>query len=54
MKNWKTTAGGVIAALGLFLIGQSNPIAHLVGQLLAPLGAFLTGLAATDGATPAA
>ena len=53
MKNWKTTLGGVIAALGLFLIAQPNPLEHLAGEILAPLGAFLTGLAATDG-TPAA
>lgn len=53
MKHWQTTAGGVITALGLFLIGQDNPIAHLVGQVLAPLGAFLTGWAATDSAKSA-
>ena len=49
MKNWKTTVGGIVTALGLFLITQDNPVIHLAGQILAPLGAFLTGLAATDG-----
>lgn len=53
MKNWKTTVGGIITATGLFLMAQTNPIAHLAGQILAPVGAFVTGLAATDG-TPAA
>ena len=53
MKNWKTTAGGIVAALGLFLIGQTNPIAHLVGQILAPLAVFITGVVTAD-STPAA
>lgn len=48
-KNWKTTAGGILAALGLFLIAQDNPVMHLIGQILAPIGAFVTGAVATDG-----
>ena len=53
MKNWRTTAGGILAALGLFLISQDNPVMHLIGQILAPLGAFITGAVATDGAKAA-
>ena len=54
MKNWKTTVGGIISALGAFLIGQNNPVIHLTGQILAPVGLFLMGAAATDSTTPSA
>ena len=49
MKNWKTTAGGLAAALGLLLITSPNPTTQLVGKLLAAVGAAFTGYAASDG-----
>lgn len=48
MKNWKTTVGGLFAAIGLFLVAQPNPTMHLIGVILAPLAAALTGLVASD------
>ena len=53
MKNWKTTLGGIVTAVGLFLVTMPNPTLHLIGQVLAPIGAALVGIAATD-STPAA
>ena len=53
MKNWKTTVGGIITATGLFLVTMTNPTLHLIGQILAPIGAALVGINATD-STPAA
>lgn len=48
MVNWKTTLGGVLTAVGLYLVGETNPILHLIGQILGPLGAFLIGAMAKD------
>jgi hypothetical protein len=48
MVNWKTTLGGAITALGLFLSNQDNATLKLIGNILGPLGAFLIGLVAKD------
>ena len=49
MKNWKTTAGGIVAAIGLILANQTNPTMRLIGLVLAPVAVALTGIAASDG-----
>ena len=54
MKNWKTTLGGLVAALGLFFLGLPNPYLHLVGQILGPIGAALVGISASDSTKPVA
>ena len=48
MKNWKTTLGGILAAIGLFLSNSENPTLKLIGQVIAPFGAFLMGAVAKD------
>lgn len=48
MKNWKTTIGGLVTAVGLFLANQDNPTLKLVGQVLAPIGASFAGASAKD------
>jgi hypothetical protein len=50
MKNWKTTLGGILLAIGLFLTGHPDifPAATMIGGLLAPIGAFLTGATSRD------
>lgn len=48
MKNWKTTLGGILVAVGLFLTEQTNPVLKLAGQIIAPVGAFLLGSSAKD------
>lgn len=59
MKNWKTTLGGVLAAIGLLLSsglvplgGLSVDVAHQIGGGLAALGAFITGNQAKDKSAP--
>ena len=51
MKNWKTTVGGIVAALGVVCAAQDSPIMHLVGTVLAAVGVFLTGALGTDSTT---
>jgi hypothetical protein len=46
MKSWKTTLAGAIGALGIYL--STQPGFEIVGQILAGLGSFLTGLFARD------
>lgn len=50
LKNWKTTLGGVILAIGVYLTGHPDlfPAATMIGGILAPIGAFLTGAIARD------
>jgi len=48
MLNWKTTVFGAIAALGVYLTAQTNPILHVVGLVLSAIGSFGTGVAASD------
>lgn len=46
MKSWKTTLAGAVGALGVYL--STQPGLEVVGQILAGLGSFLTGLFARD------
>jgi len=48
MKNWKTTLGGILAAIGLGMSAADNAVLHLVGVITAAIGAFLTGSQAAD------
>jgi hypothetical protein len=49
MKNWKTTLGGILAAVGLTLTSSTNTVLHISGVVLAAVGTLLTGGAAADG-----
>jgi phage antirepressor YoqD-like protein len=48
MKNWKTTIGGLLAALGQAGLAVPDPKVQGVSQVLAIAGTVLLGLAAKD------
>jgi hypothetical protein len=48
MKNWKTTLGGILAAVGGYLVNSEAGVLHVVGQILAFLGTLFMGYAASD------
>jgi hypothetical protein len=49
MKNWKTTLGGILVAVGTFLTNVDDPAwVNLVGQVFVAGGAFLVGGMARD------
>lgn len=48
MKSWKTTLGGIVTAIGAFLIASEDANAKLIGGVLAAVGALLTGFTARD------
>lgn len=48
MKNWKTTVGGILSAAGIGLAGGGSGTLHIVGTILASVGALLMGGAAKD------
>jgi len=50
MKNWRTFLGGIIGSLGAYMQSLADPIPHLIGQILVPLGTFLIGMTAADAA----
>lgn len=49
MKNWKTTVGGIMAAVGGVLI-NTNPTGwvNILGQVLSAVGLLLVGGSAKD------
>lgn len=47
-KNWKTTLGGWLAAIGAPLATAPSPVLHYVGLGLASLGSILLGASAVD------
>lgn len=47
-RNWKTTLGGIITAVGLALTAAPNPPIHIAGLILAGIGALFTGTYAKD------
>jgi hypothetical protein len=49
MQNWKTTLGGVLAAIGSFLVNSQNGALNIVGQVCQAVGLFFLGAAAKDG-----
>ncbi len=50
MKNWRTTVGGVLAAVGTVVVLCPIPHAQLIGAALAGLGQVFLGLTAQDSA----
>lgn len=46
--SWKTSLGGILAAVGLSLTAMADPTLKLIGTIVAALGAFLTGQSARD------
>ena len=46
--NWKTTVGGILAAVGSYLGNSQEGVLDLVGQVVQAVGLFLLGLAAQD------
>ena len=51
MKNWKTTLGGILAAIGSYLVNSQVGWANVIGQVAQAVGLFLVGAAAQDSAT---
>ena len=46
--SWKTSLGGILAAIGLSMTAMTDPTIKLIGTILAAVGAFLTGQSARD------
>lgn len=48
-KSWKTTLGGILAAIGTGLQGVKDPSwVALIGQVLGGIGVLVMGMAARD------
>ncbi len=55
MKSWKTTAAGIIGALGSWAAVQSDPWwMHKAGEAMQQVAFVLIGLAARDNNVPSA
>jgi len=48
MKNWKTTVGGALAALGIYFVNSQTGVLNLVGQIMQAVGVFFMGYSAVD------
>jgi hypothetical protein len=48
MKNWKTTLGGVLSAVGYALSNSPEPVSHTVGVCITAIGLLITGYHAAD------
>ena len=48
MKNWKTTVGGILAAIGSYLVNSQAGVLNVVGQIMQVVGVFLVGAMAQD------
>jgi drug/metabolite transporter (DMT)-like permease len=48
MKNWKTTLGGLVAAVGTYLVNSQTGVLQILGQVLAVVGTLLLGHSAAD------
>lgn len=48
MKNWKTTVGGIMGAIGAVLITQDSANLKLIGSIMSAVGVFLLGASAKD------
>lgn len=46
--NWKTTIGGILAAIGSYLVNSQTGTLNLVGQIAQVVGIFLVGAMAKD------
>jgi hypothetical protein len=47
MKNWKTTLGGVIAAIGTYFQSQQG-WQNVLGQVMSAIGLLILGNSAAD------
>lgn len=47
MKNWKTTIGGIVAAIGTYFQSQEG-WQQILGQVLSAIGLILLGHSAAD------
>lgn len=47
-KSWKTTVGGIFAAIGTGLALATSPVLKIVGTILGGLGTVIVGAAAKD------
>lgn len=48
MKNWKTTVGGILAAIGSYLVNSQTGVLNIIGQIAQVIGIFLVGATAAD------
>jgi hypothetical protein len=48
MKNWKTTLGGIMAAIGQYLTQAESGWLNIAGQVISGIGLLLLGAAAQD------
>lgn len=49
MKNWKTTVGGILAAVGSYLVNSNQTgWINILGQVCSAVGLLLLGGAAKD------
>lgn len=46
--NWKTTVGGILAAIGSYLVNSQTGVLNLVGQVAQAVGLFFLGAMAQD------
>jgi hypothetical protein len=46
--NWKTTIGGLLAAVGTFLVNSQTGVLNLIGQIAQAVGLFFLGFSAQD------
>lgn len=46
--SWKTTVGGLLAAIGSFLVNSQTGALNLVGQICQAVGLFFLGASAKD------
>ena len=49
--NWKTTIGGILAAVGSYLVNSQTGTLNLIGQISQVIGIFLIGAMAQDAAS---
>lgn len=55
MKSWKTTAAGILGAIGSWAATQGDPWwLHKVGEACQQVAFFLIGIAARDNNVPSA
>ena len=48
MKNWKTTVGGILAAIGSYLVNSQTGWLQVLGQVCQAIGLFFLGASAQD------
>lgn len=48
MKSWQTTVGGILAAVGSYMVNSQTGVLNLVGQIVQAVGLFFLGFAAQD------